>query len=131
MIGLDTNVLVRLLVDDGSAEVERVRTWIAERAAEGHEFHVDTVVLAETVWVLDRVYGYQRGQIADALSALLNNAAYAVDARPAVAEALALYRSGRADFADGLIAVRCRAAGCTQLASMDRAMRKLPGVVLI
>ena len=46
MIGLDTNVLLRVLVDDGSRDVQKARAYVAARADEGHDFFIDTVVLA-------------------------------------------------------------------------------------
>lgn len=49
MIGLDTNVLVRVLVDDGSRDVARARAFVADQAKAGEDFHIDAVVLAETV----------------------------------------------------------------------------------
>ncbi len=60
MIGLDTNVLVRVLVDDGSADVTKARKFVAAQAAEGCDFFVDKVVLVEMVWVLETVFGYGR-----------------------------------------------------------------------
>lgn len=131
MIGLDTNVLVRVLVDDGSPDVAKARNFVAARAAGGHDFCVDAVVLAETVWVLETVFGYGRADIAAAIDALLNNAAYAVDGREAVAAALVGFRATRADFSDCLIAARNAAAGCERTATLDKAMRRLPGVSLI
>lgn len=131
MIGLDTNVLLRVLVDDGSRDVQKARVFVAARAGEGHDFFIDTVVLAETAWVLETVFGYGRKDIAAAIEALLNNAAYVTDGREAVVSALGLFRSGKADFSDCLIAARARLAGCENTATLDKAMKGLPDVVLI
>lgn len=131
MIGLDTNVLLRVLVDDGSPEVAKARNFVAARAAAGHDFHIDAVVLAETVWVLETVFGYGRADIAAAMVALLGNAAYVIDGREAVASALAGFRGTKADFSDCLIVARNAAAGCVDTASFDKAMRRLPGVAAV
>jgi predicted nucleic-acid-binding protein len=131
MIGLDTNILLRLLVDDGSRDVARARGFVAARAAEGHDFLVDAVVLAEVAWVLESVYGYGRAAIASAVEALLANAAYVLDGRDAVGAALAAFRGGKADFSDCLIAARCERAGCAATATLDKAMKALPGVTLV
>lgn len=131
MIGLDTNILLRVLVDDGSPDVAKARDFVAARAREGHDFHLDAVVLAETVWVLDAVFGYSRADIAAAIDALLGNAAYLIDGREAVASALAHFRATKADFADCLIVARNMTAGCKHTASLDRAMQRLPGVVAV
>lgn len=131
MIGLDTNILLRLLVDDGSRDVARARGFVATRATEGHDFFVDTVVLAEVVWVLESVYDYGRTAIASAIEALLANEAYVLDGRDAIVAALAAFRGGKADFSDCLIAARCVQAGCVATATLDKAMKTLQGVTLI
>ena len=131
MIGLDTNVLLRVLVDDGSPDVAKARNFLAARAKEGRDFHVDTVVLVETVWVLETVFGYGRTDIGAAIDAILGNAAYVVDGHETVAAALAQYRNGKADFSDCLIVARNAAAGCIGTASLDKAMRPLPGVIAL
>lgn len=131
MIGLDTNVLIRVLVDDGSPDVAKTRNFVAAQAADGQDFHIDTVVLAETVWVLETVFGYGRTDIAAAIAALLGNAAYVVDGREALAAALAQFRDAKADFSDCLIVARNSASGCTGTASLDKAMRPLPGVIAL
>lgn len=129
MIGLDTNVLVRVLVDDGSRDVAKARDFVAARASEGHDFHVDAVVLAETVWVLETVFGYGRPDIAAVVGALLGNAAYILDGRAAVAAALAGFSATKADFSDCLIVARNTAATCDGTATLDKAMKHLPGVL--
>jgi predicted nucleic-acid-binding protein len=131
VIGLDTNVLIRVLVDDGSPDVAKARQFVAAQAAQGHELHIDIVVLTETVWVLETVFGYSRTDICAAIDAILGNAAYVVDGRKTVAAALALFRNGKADFADCLIVARNAAAGCTGTASLDKAMGPLPGVIAL
>ena len=55
MRAIDTNVLVRLIVRDDSAQVERAEAFVAQGA------WVSQLVLAETVWVLDSVYGLESG----------------------------------------------------------------------
>lgn len=131
MIGLDTNVLVRVLVDDGSANVTKARKFVAAQAADGRDFFVDTVVLVEMVWVLETVFGYGRTDIATAIEAILGNAAYVVDGRETVVAALAQFRKGKADFSDCLIVARNTATGCTGTATLDKAMRHLPGADLV
>lgn len=131
MIGLDTNVLLRVLVDDGSREVKKARAYVAAQAVDGQDFFIDAVVLAETTWVLETVFGYGRDDIARAFDALLANAAYVLDRHQAVAAALGDFRATRADFSDCLIAARSKEAGCERTVTFDKAMKNLPGIALI
>ncbi|WP_205617639.1 PIN domain-containing protein [Pelomicrobium methylotrophicum] len=123
--------LLRVLVDDGSPDVAKARDFVAARSREGHDFHLDAMVLAETVRVLDTVFGYGRTDISTVIDALLGNAAYLIDGREAVASALARCRATNADFADRLIVARNMTAGCKHTASLDRAMQHLPSVVAV
>lgn len=131
MIGLDTNVLVRVLVDDGSPNVAKARNFVAMQATEGHDFYIETVVLAETVWVLQTVFGYCRADIAATVDALLGNMAYVLDGKDSVTAALADFRSTKADFSDCLIVARNVAIGCERTVTLDKAMQQLPSVTLI
>lgn len=131
MIGLDTNVLLRVLVDDGSPDVAKARNFVAARAAEGSDFHIDAVVLVEMAWVLETVFGYGRAEIAAAIDAILRNAAYILDGRETVVAALAAFRTTKADFSDCLIVARNAGAACECTATLDKGMRRLPGVTVI
>ena len=51
MRAVDTNVLVRLIVRDDPAQVDRAEAFVARGA------WVSLLVLAETIWVLKSVYG--------------------------------------------------------------------------
>ncbi|MEP6784776.1 MAG: type II toxin-antitoxin system VapC family toxin [Sphingomonadales bacterium] len=65
MIAVDTNILVRLIVGDDAAQVERAR-----ELAEQEPIFVSLTVLTETEWVLRSRYRYDRERIHGALTAL-------------------------------------------------------------
>ena len=52
----------------------------------------------------------------------------ALDSPASVPGATDLYEHSPADFADCLLSVKARAAGCDQLVTFDRGMKSLPGV---
>lgn len=131
MIGLDTNVLVRLLVDDDPAQTARARAFLNEARSSREMLYLDTVVLVETSWVLRRVYRATRTDIEDAIRACLDSAAYDIADRPTVEEALARYSAGKADFADCLIAARSIAAGCRYAVTFDEEAAALDGMQAI
>jgi len=128
MQAVDTNLLVRLFVADDAAQAQKVRALFDRHADEDGAFWVADVVLVELVWALDRVYARPRAQIAAALQALAGNATVRLESAAAVPEAVALYATGPADFADCLLAVKAIRAGCEALRSFDKKMRGLPGV---
>jgi predicted nucleic-acid-binding protein len=126
VIGLDTNVLVRFLVlDDPSQSARAVQ--IMEALSEDEPGFVATVVLAETVWVLDRHYRQDRTAIADIVQGLLSSDGLTLEHAAAVAVVLSAMRDAGADFTDALIAAIAASAGCTHTLTFDRRAARLPG----
>ena len=123
MIGIDTNVLVRFLTQDDRAQAAKVDQLLDAALSDNERVHVDAVVLCELVWVLRAAYEMERTAIADALGRLLEASQISVHERDLVRDAVARYRKGPGDFADYVIALRCRAAGCSATATFDRAHR--------
>ena len=121
MIGLDTNVLLSALLRDAHGrDGAAARSLITDRCADPDTALVNHVVLCETAWVLARTYRYSRQQIYAALSTVLATGAFLVPERALVEEALDLFRANRADFADVLIGVLNRHAGCRTTYTFDR-----------
>jgi len=129
MIGLDTNVLVRLLTRDDEKQAGKARDLLERHANEDGQLFVSDIVLAELVWILDRAYGLDKAAIATAIKALADNATLGFESREVLRDAQALYADSKAGFADCLIHAKARAAGCETLASFDKALRGPPGVV--
>jgi predicted nucleic-acid-binding protein len=124
MKGLDTNVLVRYLTQDEAAQSRKANA-VVDRALEGGErIHLDTVVLCELVWVLRSAYGYDRATIGGTLAKLIEAGQVSVDDRDLLREATRRYLEGAGDFADDVLALRNRSAGCDTTLTFDRAHRK-------
>jgi predicted nucleic-acid-binding protein len=127
LIGLDTNVLLRLFIDDDPAQTARARRLAAEALAARETLFIGAVVLAELAWVLDRTYRHARADVARLIGALLEDDLFVVEDAASVAEALADYRTSGADFADCLIGRRNLKAGCAATVTFDRAAGRQPG----
>lgn len=126
MIGVDTSVLLRGLVDEDDAHVRMARGLMEEQASRRDLVYVNHVVLAEAVWTLRRFGKLSRERVADFLDGLLRAPHVAVADRELVAAALAVYREGRADFVDVLIGPLNEAAGCRTTCTFDRGAAELP-----
>lgn len=128
MIAVDTNVLVRVLVDDPGhpAQVKRAR----ERLRHAKQVYVPQIVQAETVWVLESAYGLGKPAIAEVLEHLARNKAFVLQAEASFQEALTAYRGGSADFSDYLIAAESASADCA-LVTFDKHLGKTKGVELM
>ncbi len=113
-IAVDTNVLVRAVVQDDPAQAS-----IATKVLTDAELiAVALPCLCEFVWVLLRVYGFPPVDAAAAIRTLL--AAANVEAnRPAVEAGLSLLEAG-GDFADGVIAYEGNWLGGETFVSFDK-----------
>lgn len=128
MKGLDTNVLVRFLVDaKGDPEQHhKAVAYMRAHCTEHDPCHVTVVALCELVWVLSKSYGLGRSAIADEIETLIDVRQLNVADREVVRLALADYRAGNADLPDHLIAWLGRHEGCDATATFDRKAGKQP-----
>ncbi len=130
MIALDTNVLVRYLVEDDEAQTAQAAALIEGAQADGDPLFVSHVVLCEVVWVLASVYEQTRKQIFVVMEGLSRASHLVLDDAECVRRALASYGRGRGDFADYIIRERAHAAGCKQVATFDKKLLKEDGFIL-
>lgn len=126
MIGLDTNVLVRLITDDDPAQAEKAERFLRDNTSSSNPAFINCIVLVELEWVLRSVYGYERALIADALEKLLDSPGRCIEREGEVRDAAAAYRMG-GDFADALIGSINRAIGCDVTLTFDRGAPKGAG----
>ena len=96
IVAVDTNVVIRFLVDDTPSEAKRARVLF-----ETHRIHLAESVLLETEWVLRAVYEFSPSEISAALRSLLRLSTVSVDDRAAVMQVLNWFDHGH-DFADAL-----------------------------
>lgn len=124
MIGLDTNVLARYLVEDDPEQCRRATALVDRALAEGDRLFVPQIVLCELVWVLDSAYGYPRQEIVSVLRDLLRTRQLVIEDLDSTRKALDRYAAKGRDLADFLIVERCRRAGCERVASFDGGLGK-------
>ena len=127
MIGLDTNVLVRYLVEDDEAQSRRASKLIEKAVSEGEELFISDVVMCETVWVLSSAYRFSRPEIVDVLGNLLRARSVVFTSTDRLFRSLDAFRKGKGDFADYLIRELAKAAGAETVATFDRKLLKEPG----
>lgn len=131
MIGLDTNVIVRLFVDDDPNQTQAARRFVASRCSPQTPGFVDRVAMCELIWVLTNVHGYGRAEVADVIEQLLGNQDMRLEDDDLVHRALDDFRASNADFADTLIGHVNLARGCEATATFDRKAARLKGFVRV
>jgi predicted nucleic-acid-binding protein len=123
MIAVDTNVVVRLLLDDDADQAAAAAALQKAHAP----LYLSHVVLAELAWVLGSAYEFRREKLARLLGMLLDADGFVLQDPPVVQTALAAFRASNADFSECLILSIAQSAGATPLATFDRKLATLPG----
>jgi len=125
VIGVDTDVILRLLVADDARQADLAAAYLKRHSSSEDPALLSDIVLVETAWVLENLYQYSRAQIAAAMDGLLATAQLKAINASAVNQALQRFRAGSADFADCLLGVRNAMDGCEYTATFDRKASKL------
>ncbi len=127
MLGVDTNVLVRLLIEDDAAQTQRARNLVDAAIAEEEVVLVSLPVLLETEWVLRSRYEIAPEAILGLFRAALEARELAFEDESAVEEALFNWQDGHSGFSDCLIVAHNRQLGCRSTATFDARAARLPG----
>jgi predicted nucleic-acid-binding protein len=130
MIGLDTNVLVRYIMQDDPKQSPKASRLMEGLTAAEPGF-VPLVSVVELVWVLSSAYSLSRQQVSAALDLLLRSKEIVLDRADQILQAHRRFNSGGADFADCLIERVAHDAGCTTTMTFDVAAVKSAGMTLI
>jgi predicted nucleic-acid-binding protein len=130
MIGLDTNVLVRYIMQDDAKQSSKASALI-ESLDVDHPGFISIVTVIELYWVLSSCYELTGTQVKEALEALLRAKQIVVDQADQVLRALRVFDEGKADFADCLIERTASGAGCTETMTFDARAAKHAGMTLI
>ena len=130
MIGLDTNVLVRYIMQDDPKQSPKATKLIGALTVAAPGF-VSLVSVVELAWVLSSCYGLTRDQVAQTLELMLRTKEIIVDGADLVLKALRTFKASTAEFADCLIERTAASAGCTKTMTFGIGAAKTAGMTLI
>ena len=129
MLGIDTNVVVRLLIADDMAQTRRARKLVEHAVGRDEAVLVSLPVMVETEWVLRSRYGLGREAVLGVFRAALEARELSFEDEPALEEALFYWKDSACGFSDCLIAAHNRRLGCRATATFDVKAARLPGVI--
>jgi len=131
MIGLDTNVLVRYIMQDEPRQSAKATELIESLDPDDNPGFVSMVTVVELYWVLCSCYDLSGEQATNALEAMVCTRQLVVERSDIVVRALRIHAAGKADFLDCLIERSAAAAGCAQTITFDVRAAKHAGMTLI
>jgi predicted nucleic-acid-binding protein len=130
MIGLDTNVVVRYVMQDDAKQSQQATRLIESLSSDEPGFF-SVVSIAEFSWVLETCYGLSKAQQLSALEGVLRTKEFVVEDAETVWRAIRACRAGAGDFANCLIANAAKAAGCNLVMTFDKSAAKNAGMALV
>lgn len=119
MIGLDTNILLRLIVKDDAKQHARVLNLLKKTLSAGRPGFINLVVLMEFAWTLRRAFKQSNESIVATVEQLLGVENVVVERGEIVARALWVSIDKRIDLPDALISCLNEAEGCSETLTFD------------
>jgi predicted nucleic-acid-binding protein len=120
---IDSNVILRYLLDDHERFSPRAKRMMEDVSAAVVHAEIPDIVIVECIYVLEKFYKVPRVDIADKLSALLNFKGIANPDRHQILKALMCYKETGVDIVDCILAAR--SAPQRPVLSFDSDFKKL------
>jgi len=125
VIGLDTNVLVRYVVQDEPRQSAAATRLMEKTLSAENPGFIAVITLCEIVWVLTECYHADRQRIRAVIEGLLGTKQIVVEAPELVWKALRAWQDSSADLSDALIGEIAAAAGAGKVVTFDKAAARL------
>ena len=130
MIGLDSNVLVRILVRDDPDQLRLAEEALSALSRQ-QPGYVNLVVLAEVCWTLTRRYKAAPARLIAVVRALAESETIVIQDRERVRRAIALAERYGCGLIDALIGTINADDGCDHTLSFDRGALNVAGFQLL
>ena len=131
-IVIDTNLLIRYLVNDDARTAEVVDALLRKAGIGEVHILIPAVVVAELVWVLESFYKMETAEIADLVDSILNTPGLTVSDSAIVRSAMKRYRIERVDLIDAWIAAFARKKEVDEIQTFDKKhFKNIVGVAVV
>jgi predicted nucleic-acid-binding protein len=120
MIGIDTSIMIRYIVQDDSVQSDLATQFLESRLRQSSPGYLSLIVICEIVWVLKRAYKYEKSIICGVIRQILHSSDLVVENSELVWKAFKTFESGNADFSDYLIGFCNQHHGCDYTVTFDQ-----------
>ena len=127
MIGLDTNVVIRYLVQDDKRQSAAATRFIEKSLTTDAPGYINHITLCEIVWVLQRCYGVTNPQVGEIIEGLLTTKQLYTENVEVIWKALRTFNANKAEFCDALIGQINIHNGCEYTVTFNKKAASLPG----
>jgi predicted nucleic-acid-binding protein len=119
-IVIDTNLLIRYLINDDSRKAQIVDTLLKKAGKGDVQILMPSIVIAELVWVLESFYSMETAEIAELVDSILNTSGLTVSDDSIVRSALKRYRTSGVDLVAAWIAAFAQEKGANEIHTFDK-----------
>ena len=131
MTGIDTNVLVRYIVQDDQSQAKSATNYIEKKLSKDNFGFINYIVICELVWVLEKCYNTSKQKIIQIIEQILHTAQLKVHNSQIVWLSLNDFRKGSADFSDYLIGRINLSKECISTITFDKKAGKCQSFQLL
>ena len=124
MKALDTNILVRFLIQDDKQQAQTVKTFLSQAENNKQSFFVTLLVVLELIWVLEAVYKVTRKDILLSINELLSMPVLNFEKQKVVRQFISVAQTSRFDLSDLLIALSALQENCETTYTFDKKAAK-------
>lgn len=125
MLVADSNVILRLLLQDDLEQEGRIRNYLRRLEKQGQQVFLPQLVVQECLWVLNAVKGIPREDVSEMLLALIDMDVFMVEETTRLRQALRIYAEHSINFVDAYVAGVSRELAFSGVLSFDKDMAKL------
>ncbi len=131
LVGIDTNVLLRMVLNDDAGQRSMALAF-GKSLSKQNPGYVSLIVLVEFNWSLASRYRQPKEQRLLAIQRLIGTGSLVFESFHAVVRALERARNPQVDFTDALIAEHNLEQGCSRTMTFDRdAAKAIPSMELL
>ena len=131
MIGLDTNVVLRLLLTDDLAQKTRATKFVQQAKRLDTRVIITLAVVLEMEWVLRSSARMNKGEVLNVFNLMLESYDIEIDNEKVLEQALHIYENAASDFAECLFLSQYQRMGCSTMMTFDAKAACMAGVDLI
>jgi predicted nucleic-acid-binding protein len=125
MKAVDTNILVRLILNDDIEQLRRIKELIVSTHHAGQQLFVPQVVVQELIWVLQNNLGIPKQKVVRAIDGILSLSVWDVEHAGRIGRAIQIYEEHDVDFTDACLAAISYEKNIEGVLSFDRDMGKI------
>ena len=131
MIGLDTNVIARIVLADDAVQTRQALAVLARAQAAGETVVLSLATVLELEWVLRGVAKLAKSRVLAVFKQLLETEDLQIQDEQVLEQAIYSYENNAADFAECLFWAQYQRMGCRAMLTFDAVAARTGGVDLV